>query len=185
MKSLLIHNFTQRSLHLVDAFLRKHKMYNVHAIVPGEDFNDDVIRLLNRYGLNVIIPMSCVEEGHQSVIAIESRNPGFEERVKAFPKHKLQIMRRSGGVSNATSVLGLALNFPGVTIRALRSPHLTDAFYHEYDVVQRTLEEMGDEASEAKLVWGEELENDFQFIDFGLLAELGIAGATECLVMTK
>lgn len=185
MKSLLIHNFTRHNLHLVDAFMRKHKLYNIHAIVPGEDFNDDIIKLLNRYSLNVIIPLRCVEEGHNSVLAVEQRNPGFEERVKAYPKHKLQIMRRANEQSSAVSIIGLALNFPGTPIRAMRGTHLTDAFYHEYEVANKTLEDMGDEAQGATIVWGEELENDFQFIDFGLLQTLGIVGASECLVMTK
>ncbi|ANZ50081.1 hypothetical protein PARSHIK_172 [Erwinia phage vB_EamM_Parshik] len=185
MKSLLIHNFTRRNVHLVEAFLRKHKLYNIHAIVPGEDFNDDTIRLLNRYGLNVILPLQGVEDDHQSVVEIEKRNPGFEKRVVAFPKHKLQVLRRSTGDADPTNVVGLALNFPGVTVRALRGTHLTDAFYHEFEVARKTLEEMGDEAEEAKLLWGEELENDFQFIDFGLLVDLGIAGESGCLVTTK
>lgn len=185
MKSLLIHNFTRHSVHLVDAFLRQRKLYNVHAIVPGEDFNDDIQKLLIRYGLNVIIPLDSVDEGHNSVVEIEKRNPGFEERVNAFPKHKLQILRRSSENYDGVAVAGLALNFLGIRIRANRGMHLTDAFYREYEITNKTFEEMGDEAMNALVVWGEELENDFQFIDFGVLTELGIVGASECLVMTK
>ncbi|ANZ48744.1 hypothetical protein BIZ83_gp109 [Erwinia phage vB_EamM_ChrisDB] len=185
MKSLLIHNFTKRSLHLVDLFLRKHKLYNVHAIVPAEDFSKEVEALCVRFGLNVIVPLSGLEGGHLSLQEVEKRNPGIEERIKTFPRHKIEILRRSTRNMDAENLLGLAMNWPEIRVRACRSLEQYDAFGEEMHMVFGYMEQNQDEAKTLNFHFGDELETDFQMFDFGLAMELGLVGANECLIMTK
>lgn len=185
MKSLLIHNFTKRSLHLVDLFLRKHKLYNVHAIVPADSFTKDVDALCVRFGLNVIVPLSGLEGGHLSLQEVEKRNPGIEERIKNFPRHKIEILRRSTRNMDAENLLGLALNWPEIRVRACRALEQYDAFGEEMHIIHGFMDQNQDEAKNINILFGEELENDFQMLDIGLLADLGLVGVDECLVMTK
>ncbi|HHS7556373.1 TPA: hypothetical protein ACTPQ1_004665 [Salmonella enterica] len=187
MKSILIHNFTKRKLHLVDRFLRKKKLYNVHAIVSGEDFTDDIQSLLIKYGLNVIIPVNCVEKGHESVAEIEKRNPGFEARVLAYPRHKIELLRHSDMEPSPESLIALGLSFPRMRIRNLRNTTPVDAYYTERQIFEEhlfpQLEE--DEQHQITVVWGDDLDQSFQMLDFGLLFELGLIEEDECLLMTK
>ncbi|ANZ48465.1 hypothetical protein BIZ78_gp110 [Erwinia phage vB_EamM_Caitlin] len=185
MKSLLIHNFTKRNVHLVDAFLRKHKLYNAHAIVPAEHFTKEIEVLCVRFGLNVLVPLSGLEGGHLSLQEVEKRNPGIEERIANFPRHKIEILRRSSRNMDAENLIGLALNWPELRVRACRSLEQYDAFGEEMHMVFGFMEQNQDEAKTINIHFGEELENDFQMLDFGLLSDLGLVGANECLVMTK
>lgn len=185
MKSLLIHNFTKRSLHLVDAFLRKHKLYNVHAIVPADSFTKDVETLCVRYGLNVIVPLTGLEGDHNALAEVEKRNPGIEERIKTFPRHKIEILRRSTRNLDTENLLGLALNWPELRVRACRSLEQYDAFGEEMHMIFGFMEQNQDEAKSINIHFGQELESDFQMFDFGLALDLGLVGANECLVMTK
>lgn len=185
MKSLLIHNFTKRSLHLVDAFLRKHKLYNIHAVVPADSFTKEVDALCIRFGLNVIVPLSGLEGGHDSLKEVEKRNPGIEERIKAFPRHKIEILRRAGRAMDTENLLGLALNWPELKVRACRSQEQYDSFGEEMHVVFGYMEQNREDTQNINILFGEELEGCFQMLDFGLAIDLGLVGANECLVMTK
>ncbi len=187
MKSILIHNFTKRKLHLVDRFLRKSKLYNVHAIVAGEDFTDEIQSLLLKYGLNVMIPVYCVEKGHESVAEIEKRNPGFEKRLLAYPRHKIELLRHSIDEASPESLVALGLSFPRMRIRNLRSNNPVDAYYTERQIFEEhllpQLEE--EEQHNISLLWAGNLDQDFQMLDFGLLLELGLIEEDECLLLTK
>lgn len=185
MKSLLIHNFTKRNIHHLDVFLRKHKLYNAHALVPAEAFSKEVENLCVRFGLNVIVQLSGLEGDHHSLAEVEKRNPGIEERIKTFPRHKLEILRRSTRNMDTENLLGLALNWPELRVRACRSLEQFDAFGEEMHMVFGFMEQNQDDAKTMNIHFGGELENDFQMLDFGLLNDLGLVGAIECLVMTK
>lgn len=196
MKSLLIHNFTKRNLHLVAAFMQKHGMYNIHAIVEPDAFTDEVRRLCVRFGLNVILPLDGIEKTHNSVEQVEKRNPGFEQRVAEFPRHKIEILRRSTQNLDTDNLIGLAINWAdhenpdaadlvGIRVRALRSNHQFDSFGEEMHQIFVFQEQNGDLAEKMKFIWGEELSEHFQMVDFGLLMDLGLAGESECLVMTR
>lgn len=187
MKSILIHNFTKRKLHLVERFLRKHKLYNVHAIIPGEDFTEEIKPLLIKYGLNVMIPVYCTETGHESVVEIEKRNPGFEQRVLDYPRHKIELLRYSAENPSSASIAALAVSFPRLPIRCLRSTSIYDAYYVEHQTFnENVLPQLTDEERDiANVVWSNDLSETFQLIDFGLLQELGMVGEEECLLLTK
>lgn len=187
MKSILIHNFTKRKLHLVDRFLRKNKLFNVHAIVAGEDFTDEIQHLLIKYGLNVLVPVTCVEAGHESVAEIEKRNPGFEQRLLAYPRHKIELLRHSGMNPSAESIVALGLSFPRMRIRNLRSPTPVDGYYTEREIFHdHLLPQLSDEEQVSiAVMWGDNLDQDFQMLDFGLLLELGLIEEDECLLLTK
>jgi len=185
MKAFLIHNFTKRSHHLVAAFLHKHGLYNAHALVAPDAFTDDVVKLCIRFGLNVILTLDGVEEHHNSVVEVEKRNPGFEARVTDFPRHKIEILRRSTRNLDTENLIGLALSWPELRVRAVRSHEAYDAFGEEMHLTRAYMEQNQDHAEQMNIVWGQDIYTDFQLFDFDLAMDLGLVGATECLVMTK
>lgn len=111
----------------------------MHAIVAGEDFTDEIQSLLIKYGLNVMIPVYCVEKGHESVAEIEKRNPGFEKRLLAYPRHKIELLRHSIDEASPESLVALGLSFPRMRIRNLRSNNPVDAYYTERQIFEEHL----------------------------------------------
>lgn len=133
----------------------------------------------------MIVPLSGLEGGHESLAEVEKRNPGVEERIKNFPRHKIEILRRSTRNMEVDNLLGLGLNWPEIRVRACRSLEQYDAFGEEMHMVFGYMEQNQDEAQTMNFHFGDELETDFQMFDFGLALDLGLVGATECLIMTK
>ncbi|QVW55313.1 hypothetical protein pEaSNUABM29_00273 [Erwinia phage pEa_SNUABM_29] len=174
-------------MHLVDRFLRKKKLFNVHAIVSGEDFTDEIHSLLIKYGLNVIIPVNCVEKGHESVAEIEKRNPGFEARVLAYPRHKIELLRRSDMEGSPESIIALGMSFPRLRIRNLRNTTPVDSYYAERQIFEEHLlpQLEQEEQHDISVLWGDDLDQSFQMLDFGLLFELGLIEEDECLLLAK
>ena len=181
MKPILINNITKRRIRLLDKFLENSKLFGCYVMINGEDFTDDVKRLLIRHGVTVIIPMSVAE--------IEKRNPGFEERVLDFPRHKIAFLRRSLSEPSAESITVLALSFPGITIFATRNPNSPiDGFYDEREKFNTVIfpELTAEECQGIRIDWESDFDTRFRHIDFELLIELGlIKGDDECLLLVK
>nr|DAY64752.1 MAG TPA: hypothetical protein [Caudoviricetes sp.] len=189
MKPILIHNITKRKFRFLEKFLETTKLFGCYVQINGEDFNDDVKRLLIRHGVTVVIPMYCTELTDLSVAEIEKRNPGFEQRVLEFPKHKIVLLRRALQEPSVESVAALGLSFPGVTIYVTRNPESTiDGFYDERETFHSLVypEFTEDERQGLHIDWDSNFDSKFRKIDFDLLIELGlIKGEDECLLLTK
>ncbi|MGL5397358.1 MAG: hypothetical protein ACRDBQ_19075 [Shewanella sp.] len=185
MKSILIHNFTRSNIHRLSAFLEKHKFYNVHAQIEPEFFTREILGLCKRFGLNVVIPVDGLEGSHNSVAEIVKRNPDFEALVAEYPREKIELLRHSKMDSSAENLIGLALNWPRIRIRALRAMSHADAYYHEAAQIDDFMRENPAEADEMNIVWGDFLENNFAMFDYGLVEQLGLIGDNVCLVTTK
>ncbi|ECG2576701.1 hypothetical protein EVJ02_24165 [Salmonella enterica subsp. enterica serovar Kedougou] len=189
MKPILINNITKRRIRLLDKFLENSKLFGCYVMINGEDFTDDVKRLLIRHGVTVIIPMYCTELTDLSVAEIEKRNPGFEKRVLDFPRHKIAFLRRSLSEPSAESITVLALSFPGITIFATRNPNSPiDGFYDEREKFNTVIfpELTPEECQGIRIDWESDFDTRFRHIDFELLIELGlIKGDDECLLLVK
>lgn len=185
MKSVLLTNFTKSNVYRLGAFLEKHKLYNVHAVIPAGEFTEQIAALCGRYGLNVFIPLSGIENGHESVMEVVKRNPNFEEVVASYPRNKIEILRRSTDQMDAENLIGLAMNWPRLRVRALRSSSLYDSFYDEMELALKFMEQDKEAADVMNISWGQHLENDFDVINYGLLENMGIIGENVCLATTK
>lgn len=185
MKSILIHNFTRSNIHRLAAFLEKHKLYNAHAKIEPEFFTREIFGLCSRYGLNVVVPLSGLEGGHESVAEVCKRNPDFEALVAEYPREKIELLRHSTVESSAENLIGLALNWPRIRVRALRALAHADAYYHEAQMIDEFMAANQAEAAEMNIVWGDFLENSFSMLDYGLAEQLGLIGDNVCLVTTK
>lgn len=189
MKPILIHNITKRKFRFLEKFLESTKLFGCYVQINGEDFTDDVKRLLIRHGVTVVIPMYCTELTDLSVTEIEKRNPGFEQRVLEFPRHKIVLLRRALQEPSVESITALGLSFPGTTIYATRNPDSTiDGFYEEREAFLGLIyPELTDEERQGLHIdWDSGFDNKFRQIDFELLIELGLVkGDDECLLLTK
>lgn len=182
MKSPLIHNFTKHDARLFGEFLRKNKLFNAHILIEGDKLTPDVAKLVNRFSLNMIIPIDCMEVGHQSVAAIEKRNPGFTELLNSLPPSKAELLFTTKMGCNPSSLLSIALSYPNNDIIVRRDPEAMCSFFDVQGVVQAF--SAADTPIE-NVEWAYDLGRNYTPIDYGMLKELGLVGEQECLVMTK
>lgn len=187
MKSLLIHNFTRLDTTLLDAFLTKHKLFDVTLLCKAENYTETVKKLVVRHSLNVLVELDCVEEGHNSLANAELRNTGLEERMLATVPSKLSILYRSKHGKAVGSLIALGQSFPRNKIKVVRREQEQCNYFELWDHVKIFNEdgETPDENKVRNLVWQYDLARDYQFLDYGLLKDIGLVGKTECLVMTK
>lgn len=182
MKSLLLQNFTKYDSRKIEAFLQHYKLFNIHAIVPPDDFNDQWLRLMNRYAINVVLPIQCVENGHDSIVEIEKRNPGFEARIQAAPASKLNILRTSTLERGSDSLVALALSFPEVPVWMVRNPEGPCQYYDDM-MFMRAFQE--NDAPLENLQYRLDLRADFELVSYEMLTKVGFVGEKECLVLTR
>lgn len=182
MKSLLLQNFTKYDSRKVEAFLQHYKLFNIHAIVPADDFNDHWLRLMNRYALNVVLPVECVEKGHNSVAEIEKRNPGFEARILAAPASKLTLMRQSTNERGSDSLVALCLSFPDVPVWMVRNPEGACHYFDDMMFMQAFQE---NDQPLPNLVYRLDLRIDFELMSYDMLTKVGFVGEKECLVLAR
>ncbi|ECG1798579.1 hypothetical protein D6R99_07740 [Salmonella enterica subsp. enterica] len=187
MLSLMIHNFTRLDTTLLDQFLSKHKLFDVTLLCKAENYTDTVKNLVIRHSLNVHIELNCVELGHDSLANAELRNSGLEERMLATPPSKLTVLFRAKHGKTVDSLIALAQSFPQNKIKIVRNDKDQCNYYElwEHVGVFNTAPETPEDKKVNNLVWQFDLAKDYQFLDYGLLKDIGIVGKTECLVMTK
>ncbi|QXO09608.1 hypothetical protein pEaSNUABM11_00184 [Erwinia phage pEa_SNUABM_11] len=182
MKSLLLQNFTKYDNRKIEAFLQHYKLFNIHAIVPGDAFNDQWLKLMNRFAINVVVPINCVENGHNSLAEIEKRNPGFEERLLAAPASKLNLLRESNLEPGGQSLVALALSFPNVPVWMIRNPENACQYFDDM-MFMRAFQE-NDQAL-PNLQYRFDLRADFDIVSYDTLTQVGFVGEKECLVLTR
>ena len=180
MKSLLLQDFTKYDNRKIEAFLHHHKLFNIHAIVEPDAFTDQWLKLINRFAINVIIPIHCVEEGHNGLVEIEKRNPGFEQRLLNAPASKVNILRQSTLESGSRSIIALALSFPLVPIWVTRDPEQPCQYYDDQRVVSVFSEQ---DTPLPNVVWRFDLRSDFYSVSYDTLLKAGMVGDKECLVL--
>ncbi|ANZ49005.1 hypothetical protein HOV30_gp156 [Erwinia phage Derbicus] len=187
MQSLMIHNFTRLDTTLLDAFLTKHKLFDVSILCKAENYTDTVKKLVIRHSLNVHIELDCVENGHNSLANAELRNAGLEQRMLDTPPSKLTVLFRAKRNKQVDSLIALAQSFPNNKIKVVRDNKDQCNYFELWDHIGvfNTAEETPVESRVSNLVWQYDLAKDYSFLDYGLLKDVGILGKTECLVMTK
>lgn len=179
MKSILITNVSKFDLDSLGQFIEDHGLFNVSVLLEPEHFTATIEQFLARYSLNVVIPLECVEEGHNSLAAVEARNPGIEQRILAYPPHKIKIIRYARRNPGYKSVIALAMTFPKVEVVMARGD-LVDSYHNQdSDMV------FADEAANGKagrIVVTNNPFQDYQMIDLGLLFKLKIVKEkSQCL----
>ena len=135
MKSILITNISKYNLDTLSEFIESVGLFNVTVLVEPEHFTAAFEKFVNRYSLNVIIPLDCVEEGHNSVAAVEGRNPGFEARVLAYPTNKIKLLRLAKRMPAHRSIIALAMSFPKIEIVVARGPLIDSSFNNDVDFI--------------------------------------------------
>lgn len=171
MKSILITNISKYSLGTLAEFIESVGLFNVTVLVEPEHFTSAFEKFVNRYSLNVIVPIDCVEEGHNSVQAVEARNPGFEARVMAYPTNKIKLLRYAKRTPGYKSVIALAMSFPKVEVVIARGALLDSSFNNDVDFI------VADEQQNGKpgviTITNDPFEN-YSVIDLEMLVKLKI-----------
>lgn len=184
-KPILITNATRHNLFQVEAFIQRAKLFGSYIIIPADDFTDDILRLTTRYNLTVLVPVTCTDEGPDSVAGVEARNPGFEERLTKHPVNKLVVLHPTSGYdSTMPQLVSLAASFPKHRVIALQDGELQYGF-HNTQVEFGNLVENAEEFKELKVEFVSSLSNLFDVIDYQLLTNIGVIGGSECSLTLK
>lgn len=188
MKDIVLTNFTRFDLKAIEELIVKYKLHNIWVQMPADGIDENTVRLINRYSLNLIIPVDCVEKGHNSIQNILERNPKFLEYVEQLPKGKVSFLRVSKNmVDGSSSIIAIARSFPENIVYNVRNVegHCT---YHEdmavVEAYQREYEHQP-ELAVTNLRFMLSLQERFDVIDYSLLKTIGIIGVQECIVMQK
>lgn len=166
----------------MEALINKYKLLAASVLVDPEAFTPELEKLLNRYSINVLLPLTSSDGGFGSVADVESRNPGFEERLLAWPKHKLTFIFNTDSPNDfaavegqASALLSVALSFPNNAVVALRGDNANSLHYQ----IQEHLELLG-KADPTLLAENVEFEvslrNRYSTLDLQILKEVGILG---------
>ena len=166
----------------MEALINKYKLLAASVLVDPEAFTPDLEKLLMRYSINVLLPLTSSDVGAGSILDVESRNPGFEERVNAWPKHKLTIVFNTDNPSDIADVQGqtsallsVALSFPDNRVIALRGDS-------KHELHFQIREFMGQLSQSDPTLAGENVEfetslrNNYNILDLQFLKEVGILG---------
>jgi len=182
MKNLLIQDFTKFDSRKIEAFLQHHKLFNVHAIVPADAFTDQWLKLMNRFAINVVVPLDGVDDTHNGLFESEKRNPGLEARLLAAPASKLNILFQSSLEPGHGKAVALALSFPEVPVWMVRNPEGPCQYFDDMQLVRAF------DANDAPLPnvqYRLDLRADFYPVSYETLTKSGIVGENECLVLVK
>lgn len=166
----------------VEALINKYKLLAATVLVDPDAFTPELEKLLVRYCINVIIPLTSSDGGHGSVIDVESRNPGFEERLCAWPPHKVTILFDTDSPSanydvqqHASALLSLALSFPKNQIVALRGTTSHDCSGHIREYLWQLAQHDASFAVD-NIDFETSLRNRFNILDIQFLKDIGVLG---------
>lgn len=189
-KKILLTGFNRFEIPQIEELIRKHKLQNIYAEVPADGIDESVIKMVIRYGLNLVVPVECVERGHNSIASILLRNPKFEELIEEIPRGKVNFLRRSKREMRedevGQSIIALGLSYKHAIWNARGSDEYCS--YHQEMETVRIYKERYAEDEEHDITNVEfitSLESQFDIINYGLLRSMGIIGVKECLVLTK
>ena len=182
-KDILLKNFTKFNIADVTALIEKYNLYNIYVIIDADSINEKTASMINRYGLNLLVNVDCVEDGPNSVQNIELRNPVFTETIKAMPKSKVTLYRKSAWGQKAANAIAVALSFPENRYFYVHSDLPNCAYYQ--DIITIDAYFATPEAGECKIEYLHTLESRFDIIDYGLLTNIGILGEESCILKVK
>lgn len=188
-KDILLKGFNRFELPQIEELIRKHKLQNIYAEIPGDGIDEKTIKLVIRHGLNLIIPVDCVEVGHNSIEQILLRNPKFEELLKEIPRGKVSFLRRCKRGFNqddvGNSIIALARSYD-YRIFNVRGVEEFCSYHSEMETVRLYQEQFTEpEFDVSNIEFIPSYESRFELIDYTLLRSVGIIGVKECLVLTK
>lgn len=166
----------------MEALINKYKLLAASVLVDPEAFTPDLEKLLMRYSINVFLPLASSDGGAGSVLDVESRNPGFEERVNAWPKHKLTIVFNTDSPSDradiqgqSSALLSVAMSFPKNRVIALRGESAHELHFqireHLWQLAQHDASFAVDNVD-----FETSLRNHFNILDIQFLKEVGVLG---------
>lgn len=184
-KPILITNATRHNLFQVEAFIQRAKLFGAYIVIPADDFTDEILRLTTRYNLTVMVAVSCTDEGPDSIVGVEARNPGFERRLAAHPANKLVIVHPTHEFdSTMPQYISLVASFPKHRVVALQAGEVQIGF-HNTQAVFAGLVQNSEEFKELKGEFVSSLSNLFDVVDYQLLTNIGVIGGSECSLTLK
>jgi len=184
-KPILITNATRHNLFQVEAFIQRAKLFGAFIVIPADDFNDEILRLINRYNLTVLVPVSCTDEGSDSVVGVEARNPGFEARLTTYPANRLVLVHTTLDFdSTMPQLVSLSASFPKHRVMALQAGEI-QAGFHTTKAEFGNLVQNTEEFKDLKAEFVSSLSNLFDVVDYQLLTTIGIIGGSECSLTLK
>lgn len=185
MKPVLLCNITKYNLREVEALINQKNLFAATAVVDAEAFTDELERFLNRYAINVIIPLTGTDSGHGSLSDVETRNPGLEVRINSWPRHKLAILFNTDSVTatedltdRTGALLALALSFPDNRVLALRGASQHDAYFPLRDRVWQYGQLPEDPIEAPNIEFETSMTNRFNILDYQFMKEIGLIGGT-------
>lgn len=189
LKDILLTGFSRFDVDQIEELIRKFKLQNIWAEMPADGIDEKTIKLVVRHGLNLIIPVDCVEVGHNSIEKILLRNPKFNELIEEIPRGKISFKRTCKHSYNeesvGNSVIALARSY-NHKIYNVRGGDEFCTYYNEVEVVNEYQNQFTDEEYDvSNIEFVPSMEARFDILNYGLLRTLGIIGAKECIVLTK
>tara|TARA_Y100001956_G_scaffold11440_4_gene10402 strand:- start:9983 stop:10558 length:576 start_codon:yes stop_codon:yes gene_type:complete len=188
-KDILLTGFNRFELPQIEELIRKHKLQNIYAEIPADGIDENTLKMVIRHGLNLIVPVDCVEQGHNSIASILLRNPKFEELIAEIPRGKVSFLRRckremkEEDIGNSIIALGRSYEH---RIFNMRGSEEFCSYHTEMEVLRLYQEQYTDpEYDVSNVEFIPSYESRFDIINYGLLRSMGIIGVKECLVLTK
>lgn len=182
MKPVLLCNITKYNLLEVEALINKYKLLAASVLVDPEAFTPDLEKLLMRYSINVFLPLTSSDGGAGSILDVESRNPGFEERVNAWPKHKLTVVFNTDSPTDkadiqqqTSALLSVAMSFPSNRVIALRGDSQHELHYQIREYLY-ALGQAQPELTVENVEFETSLRNHYNILDLQFLKEVGVLG---------
>lgn len=188
-KDILLTGFSRFDLEQVEELILKHKLQNIWAEMPADGIDANTIKLVIRYGLNLLIPVDCVELGHNSIEKILLRNPNFDKLIEGIPRGKVSFVRTCKRPNNdnppGDSVIALARSYPN-KIYNVRSTSDFCTYYNEIDVINEYQNRFDDpEYDISNIEFVPSMESLFDVLNYDMLRKIGIIGVKECIILTK
>lgn len=188
MKDIILTNFTRFDINAIEELITKYKLHNIWVMMPADGIDESTVRLINRHSLNLLIPIDCVEKGHNSLQNILERSPKFMEIIAELPKGKLNFVRTSKNMEGgSSSLIAVARSFPENTVYNIRNIENFCTYHDDMATVeayQRQYEHQeGMCVSNIRFMLS--LQERFDVIDYSLLKTIGIIGVQECILLQK
>lgn len=188
MKDIILTNFTRFDIKAIEELITKYKLHNIWVMMPADGIDETTVRMINRYSLNLMIPIDCVEKGHNSLENILERSPKFLEFIAELPQGKVSFIRTSKNTAEGgSSVIAVARSFPNNVLYNIRNPEGFCTYHEDLSTVeayQRQYEHQeGLCVANARFMFS--LQERFDVIDYSLLKTIGIIGVQECILLQK
>lgn len=189
IKDILLTGFSRFDLDQIEELIRKHKLHNIWAEMPADGIDEKTIKLVVRHGLNLLIPVDCVELGHNSIEKILLRNPKFEELIAEIPRGKVSFKRMckrpQQDESPGNSVIALARSYPN-KVYNVRGDDDFCTYHNEIEVINEYQNQYTEEEHDvSNIEFVPSMNARFDVLNYGMLRTLGIIGAEKCIVLTK